>query len=481
MNDSKLYLSLLIFNEKERRELKKFVESPFFNTNKSLIRLYKWLKKHIESKQQPPSKHMAYLRTFTDKSAPSNPLNPAELQALNVVLSKLTQLVFKYLTWKKLEENEAYKQHLLLQSFLDNNAPELFRLHFTKIYSQNKTQKISGETYYNRHLLEYDFSRWNLLQKHNIQQKDNLQAVSDNLALYYLVQQLELGCEMLSFGRAYKTLYDYDALTHALQTAHLPQFRDHALVEIYRTAVLILKDEQTTHFEQLKCLLNIHEHQVARRVLNHMYILATNFCTRRIIAGQTEYLQELFQIYQLMSEKNLLMEGDYIPVGKMKNIISVACQLRHFDWIRQLIEDSRLLIAPHFRDSVYDFGIGLIYFYKGNLRKAISHLIRVDDIDINYHLSGRFVLMKAYYDLDEDYSERTEQIFKSFIAYIKHNKVISTVNKEGYTNFTKTLISLYRIKHMVGKRSLEVVENRLHNYSRVSDKKWLLEKIEELK
>jgi len=49
---------------------------------------------------------------------------------------------------------------------------------------------------------------------------------------------------------------------------------------------------------------------------------------------------------------------------------------------------------------------------------------------------------------------------------MKHNKIISTVNKEGYTNFTKTLISLYRIKHMVGKRSLEVVENRLQNYSR---------------
>ncbi len=481
MNDSKIYLLLLIFNKKELRELEKFVESPFFNTDKSVVWLLKWLKKHLENKKTPPTKQMSYIRTFANKSAPSNPLTSAEAQALNVVSSKLTQLVFNYLTWKKLEKNEVYKQHLLLQSFLENNAPDLFRLHFTKIYPQNKIQQMSAATYYNQHLLEYDFSRWNLLQKHNIQQKDNLQSVSDNLTLYYLIQQLELGCEMLSFSRAYKTLYNYDALTHALEMARLPQFRDHALIKIYSTAVLILKDEQTIHFEQLKHLLDIHEHQVARRVLNDMYILATNFCTRRIIAGQTEYLEELFQIYQLMSEKNLLTEGEYIPVGKMKNIISVACQLRHFDWIRQLIEDSKMHIAPHFRESVYSFGIGVIHFYKGELRQAISHLIRVDDIDINYHLSGRFVLMKAYYDLDEDFSERTEQIFKSFIAYIKHNKVISTVNKEGYTNFTKTLISLYRIKHMVGKRSLEVVENRLQNYQRVSDKKWLLEKISELK
>jgi len=79
------------------------------------------------------------------------------------------------------------------------------------------------------------------------------------------------------------------------------------------------------------------------------------------------------------------------------------------------------------------------------------------------------------------YSERTEQIFKSFIAYIKQNKVIAAPYKESYTNFTKTLNSLYRIKHRVGKRSLEVVENRLQAYARVSDKRWLSEKITILK
>jgi len=89
--------------------------------------------------------------------------------------------------------------------------------------------------------------------------------------------------------------------------------------------------------------------------------------------------------------------------------------------------------------------------------------------------------MKAYYDLDEDFSERTERILLSFMAFIKQNRIISAVNKQGYINFTKTLHSLYRIKHNVGKRSLEYIEDRLHNYERTNDKKWLLEKIDELK
>jgi len=481
MNNSRLYLSLSGFNKKELRKLEKFVESPFFNTDKSVIRLYKYLKKHLESKKQPPTKYITYIRTFTDKPAPSNPLTSAEAQGLNVASSKLTRLIFNYLAWKKLEENKAYKQHLILESFLDNNMQNLFISYFLKNYSKEQAENISAQTYYNQHLLEYDFSRWNLLQKNNVQKKDIFQSVSDNLTIYYIVQQLELGCGMLSFSGDYKITYNYDALVNALEIATLPQFYKHALVKIYHTAVLLLRDEQAAHFEQLKSLLRIHEDQVEWQVLNHMYIFASNFCIRRVTAGQTKYLEELFQLYQLMAEKNLLTQGEYIPVGKMKNIISVSCKLRYFDWTEQLMETNRERIAPHLRDSVYHFGMGAIHFYQNDFKTAISHLIRVEDIDINYTLDGKFLMMKAYYNLDEDYSERTEQIFKSFIAYIKHNKVISSVNKEGYTNFTKTLMSLYRIKHMEGKRSLEVVENRLQAYARVSDKKWLLEKIGTLK
>jgi len=209
MNNSKLYFLLQVFNKKELREIEKLVESPFFNTDKSVVRLYKWLKKYLGSKKQRPlTKHMTYVRTFTDKSAPSNPLTPAEAQALNVVASRLTQLVFNYLTQKKIEENESYKQHLLLQFFLDNNAPDLFRLHFTKTYIKNEVENISAQTYYNQYLLEYDFSRWNLLQKNNVQKNDIFQSVSDNLTIYYIVQQLELGCGMLSFSGDYKTTYN---------------------------------------------------------------------------------------------------------------------------------------------------------------------------------------------------------------------------------------------------------------------------------
>jgi len=483
MNESKCYFALSLFNKKELQELEDFVQSPFFNKDKSIIRLYQWLKKHFErNKPHPLTKRIAYIKTFPDRRKPTDPMSLHESRAINNVLSKLTKLIFRFLKWKAIEKNEAYNDHLLLQSFLDRNATDLFRLHLTQIYPlSNTSTRISPSAYYNNFLLEYDYSRWNLLQKSNVQKKDNLQAVSDNLSLYYLTTQFQLSFEMLIMRMAYKTDYDLDFLDALFTITELPRFKNNALVKIYKIAVLMFKEDDSQHFNQLKKLLLVHDKNIAAQAQNDLYILATNFCTTRIIKGEAEYLEELFRLYQTMAEKNLLAEGEYIPVDKMKNIISVGCKLEYFDWTRQLIENSKDLIVPRFRDSVYHFGIGVIHFYQNNLKEAIGHLIRVEDIDINYHLSGKIVMMKAYYDLDEDYSERTEQIFKSFIAYIKQNKIISASYKESYTNFTKTLVGLYRIKHQVGKRSLEVVENRLNTYTRTSDKKWLLEKIAILK
>lgn len=485
MNTSKCYQLLLLFDKKDLNSFEDFVKSPFFNKNDTVILLYQWLKKHLE---HPIRKHKAvhaydaFRHIFPDKEIPQNTLDKKSAQALNVVLNKLTELATKFIQWKKLETKDTYKQHLVLEEFLNKRAVKLFELHFNK-YTKNKDnfQYISPQAYYENFLLEYDYSRWNLLRKDNLHKNNNLQTVSNDLTVYYLTTQLQMAYEMLTFKYLYKISYNLETLPYLLEMAELPPFRDVPLVQIFLTAIRLVKEDDPVYMERLKHLLATYGSNIARYIENDMYILATNFCTIRIIAGESNYLEELFSLYQTMSAKNLLTEGEYIPIDKMKNVISVGCKLKHFEWTKELIEQNQERIAPALRESVYHFGMGAIHFYQNDLKTAVSHFIRVEDIGINYTIDGKFLMMKAYYDLDEDFSERTERILLSFMAFIKQNRIISAVNKQGYINFTKTLHSLYRIKHNVGRRSLEYVENRLNNYKRTNDKKWLLEKIEVLK
>jgi len=257
MNTSKCYQLLLLFNKKELNNFEDFVKSPFFNKNDTVILLYQWLKKHLEHpvrKHKAIHSHDAFCYVFPDKE---NTSNKKSGQTVNILLNKLTELAIKFIKWKKLDDQEAYAEHLVLEEFLDKRATKLFELHFKKhCKDKDNFQYISPHTYYGSFLLEYDYSRWNLLQKDNLHKNNNLQTVSNDLTIYYLTTQLQLAYEMLTFKYLYKTSYNLDTLPHVLEMADLPQFRDAPLVQIFLTAIHLVKEDNPIHLEQLKHLLD---------------------------------------------------------------------------------------------------------------------------------------------------------------------------------------------------------------------------------
>jgi len=72
------------------------------------------------------------------------------------------------------------------------------------------------------------------------------------------------------------------------------------------------------------------------------------------------------------------------------------------------------------------------------------------------------------------------QIFRSTEQFIKNQKSLPTAHKRSNKNFVQILISLYRIKHSVGKKTLEAVRKTLSTMDTVMAKQWLLEKIKEI-
>ncbi len=220
---------------------------------------------------------------------------------------------------------------------------------------------------------------------------------------------------------------------------------------------------------------------LSNNVKTQLYRIINNYCARKINQGKSEYLREAFMNYQTMLKYNVLTEHKYIPINTFKNCVSLGCRLKEFEWVASFIEKNKNRLDPEFRDSAYHFNQGQLCFYKEEYKEAVSHFIRVDAIHLNYNTDARVLLMKSHYELDSDYSERSEQIFRSFMKYIRQSKMHKAQHKKLYINFTKTLIGLYRIKHRFGNRSIDVIRERIDKYEAIADKKWLLEKIEELK
>jgi len=74
------------------------------------------------------------------------------------------------------------------------------------------------------------------------------------------------------------------------------------------------------------------------------------------------------------------------------------------------------------------------------------------------------------------------QAFRSTEKFFREDKSLPVIDKKGYINFIKILIKIYRLRHNVNatKAKLVSIKEELNDQKVNCDKRWLLEKIQEL-
>jgi len=175
-----------------------------------------------------------------------------------------------------------------------------------------------------------------------------------------------------------------------------------------------------------------------------------------------------------------LIEGGFVSSVNLKSAIICACRIGEFEWANEVVEKYKSLIRKPIRESVRHYNLGVIAFYQKDYERALSHFIRTENINVDYDINGKVMLLKSFYENDKDYDERTVQKFRSMEKFFKENKHLSPTRKRSYKNFVRILIYVYKFRHLSTKMTLDGIKEKLNRQEVNSDKKWLEEKIEEL-
>ncbi len=73
---------------------------------------------------------------------------------------------------------------------------------------------------------------------------------------------------------------------------------------------MLTDSENESHFQQLKLLLDAPLKGMDQGDMQEIFVYAQNYCISRIRGGRTEYLHELFLLYQKSGENGLLIGSD---------------------------------------------------------------------------------------------------------------------------------------------------------------------------
>lgn len=467
MAENKVVQVLKLLSKKEIRLLDKYVRSPLFNQHADVICLFEYLRGVLHEGNGLLSNEAIFAHLF--------PGQVFEVQKLHHVNSYLLKLLQGFLAWLEWQEEEAEISLYLLRALrkrrLDEPFIRIFESHET---SQNK-QPLRDARYYNH---QYR-SHFEMVKYQSGRRSDDLhlQQLSDAQDIAYIIEKLYNACTMLSHQAVVRKEYDTGLLSRVLAYVEQSPLLEVPGVALYYHAYQALSNPgEDTHFYHLKKLLHQYRGQFAVGELRDLYILAVNFCIRKINQGDKRFLQEVFELYKSGLDAGVFLEEGQLSRWTYNNITVAGLKLKEFDWVENFIHDFAEKLPPNHREGSRNFNLAYYYFEKKDYQKAMPLLLQIDHDDVLHNLFAKSTLAKMYYELSE--IKALESLLQSLKTYIRRKKVLG-YHKTNYLNFIRYTGKLTSV-NFFDKEALRHLRDMIVKERYVAEKEWLIQQVDNI-
>ena len=471
MLNSKLIQLFRTLNDEEVRRFHKFLQSPYHNSNQSILSLFRYIKKSHPLYQ---SDRLHKERVF-EKLFPSKSFNPNKIRKLMSALYKLAE---DFLLLIDLENSKYRRKKALAKIYQHRGINHLFEKHIQELIEMFQSDGYRDRTYYFELMQLYR----DLYFQADISTPFNpefLRKAMKTLDIYYGLSKLQLNAEMQTRKQIWDESFDLylEEENKNLEFKFAPN--SNILSNIY-LRILALHGEQAgpeTFEEALQDFRKIIP-QIRRKERQSILQHLLNYCIRSINSGNDQYQEELFKLYQLGLEHDLMMENKQMSEIAFSNIVALSTSLNELTWSKQFIEDFSPYLKEEIQAEIKALSYGFLYFHQKDYNKVIHALQLCKFKDIRNLLKSKCLLLRTYFDQFEDDNTYFEFLIDQTLAfekYVRRVKVISKEKVQAYLNFIKYSRKIAQSR-MSGK-SVVPLKSQLLAQNRVSYKPWLLEKL----
>lgn len=477
MTDNKLYTVLTHFDKIAQNRLRKYVRSPYFNANETLMALFDIVINHINkiSKGSDLTKEGIWQQLF-----PKETYNDTRFRKL---FSDLLKLVEDFLAQEVYDDNKLQKTNNLLEAVSTKKLEKLFSsVMRNSDLAVEKQHYKSADYYYYKYLIEKNYY---YLKEEDLKRSEisNVADIISSLDEFYLAEKIKWYASMLSrkslVAHEYKLLFIDEIIEHIQKYG----YEHNPIIAIYFQILLtILEKDEQLHYYKLIDLLDKHNSQFSQKDLYDFYVHGLNYCITKINQGDQKFLEEYHIIYKVMLEKEVIYyasSNQELSPWTFKNGILAALRLGHYEWAENYIRNYQHRLPEDQRRNAVSFNLANVYFYQKKYDKATQLLNSVEYEDIAYNLDSKSILLAMYYEQDED--EVLMSLLDSFKAYLYRHKDISDNKRIPYMNLMKYVRKLLKLnpgdKKEIAHIRKEMEEDRKVG---IASEKWLLEKLVEL-
>ena len=473
------------FSPKEIIEFDKFIRSPFFNNQSTLIRLFSELKKYY-----PAFDHTDF--TKEKLFAAVNPESDFDDTKFRKYYSNLCKLAEEYLNFVENDSNPERKKHNLLEQYDKRNLNEFYERTINELNNNRRKKNfISNEFFLDNHLME-ESKLIHFVRNNNLHLIPPELKSSHNFVILHLLMITTVYRNILLVNKkSFKDSEIFDYLDEFLKYFDFESFYgkfdslDEELktfVELCRYDIMLSQDSfNKANLEKMKMLvlklsdsLNDNLFYTFVSHLNIYYLI-------NIEKGDTEYDYELFENYKFMIDKGIYISDNikFINYSEYRTILAIALKIKKFDWAKDFIKDYGNGFKSKHREDYINYSYAFLNYEMKKYEESLKYLSLINLDQMLLKLDVNILNAMIYYELN--YYDSAVSTADSFRRFLKENDVLSLEVKNSHLNFINSYKAI--VKHREsnsGIFELTKLKEEIENFSIVRRKKWLLEKIDDL-
>jgi len=419
MIGSKLLQQISNLEAWDIRHLRDFVHSPFFNKHARLTILMDLLLDMApDFKSEELERNRLYAQIFPDATW--------DEQKWKDLLSMGVKLMRQFRLQMRLKDDPDHLEILQLEEFLRAGEVGDFQRAMAKREGMTTAGDSKLQEMYLKRLLIQELWISHQAETGSRKADDSLQRASDQLDGYYLLSKLKYGVEMANRAQVVSQEFDPGLLNPAL--AYL-ETRPHWVEQHpgIRAYLLIWRclnsDVQDKAFVKLLELIRSDAQSFPQSEQREIQAYALNHCIRQVNKGRREFLDILVDLYQTALESGTLVLNGVMSQWDYKNIVSAGLKAGKYQWCEDFIEGYKDKIEADHRENAYTYNLASLHFEQGEYKKALRLLQHVEFSDVFYHLGAKVMLLKAYYELEDE--DALKSLSDTFRMYLKRNKTLS--------------------------------------------------------
>lgn len=483
MKKSKSVKILKTFSGEEIKKFSAFLESPYFNTNNRVTKLFTELKKfYPEFQSKGIEKETLYKKIF-----PGKPYNE---QVMKNLVSELLKLEKEFLSVDGFINDPGEKTLKLIGQSVLKQLDFVLNKGLEEINSVASDNFSSEKVQYLLYQAEENKFTFNIINNRQADATVNIEKAGEFLTVFFLkvIFRLSINAHinLFSFNKAAEKNFAEKILNSIDMKKLLDEMEAHNISGTFELKLKYLAlisindiyDDQSYNMyrDLLYANLSVLGNEEAHRSLHFM----ESIIAQKINAGRREFYKDLFETYKLEIDKNLFSSNiNNITVMKYRNIYLTAVRVGEYDWAERFIFDFEKKINDEDRHDIFELAMAQLNFERKNFDDTLQHLNKVKTDQIFFKVDVRILSLMSLYELG--HFETAISLIDSFRKLLSQSPSLTEQYRQKNLNFINSVSSLIRLTTDYDKDSASILKEKINGYELVGYKNWLNEKADLLK